>query len=152
MRRRHAAIAAGAMGAATVAATAGIACAAPAQAAPGLQNVGMNCTSLNPNILDVPHFAGVTVYPNTAPGKFSISGDSKSIFPYTSDTRVTVTELATNRSQTVTRQWQHGFSDGTGYTINDLRGKGRVKITIATVNHGLIPNLPAPVCIGYATV
>ncbi|MGC4961039.1 hypothetical protein [Gordonia sp. DT101] len=136
---------------ASVLATIGVA--GPAQAAPRTQNIGMNCWSLNPNIVDVPFFAGVTVRTDTGrPGDFSIWADSKSLFPYTTDTTVTVTELSTGRAQSHQRHWQHGLGDLPGYWIDGLHGSGPIRVTIRSVGHGLIPSLPAPVCSGTATV
>ncbi|AZG47338.1 hypothetical protein [Gordonia insulae] len=136
---------------ATLATTIGAA--GPADAAFRTQNIGMNCWSLNPNIADVPFYAGVSVRTDTTrPGLFSIWADSKSLFPYTTDSTVTVTSLATNRSQTFHRRWQHGLADLPGYRIDDLRGSGPIRVTVRSVSHGLIPTLPAPVCSGTATV
>ncbi|WP_026918038.1 hypothetical protein [Gordonia shandongensis] len=115
--------------------------------------VGMNCYGLNPNIVDIPYYGGVTVWTDSPwPGQFTIIGDSKSLFPYTTDTTVTVKELATGKTTTAHRRWGHGLGDASGYSISGLRGHGRVRITVRAVNHGLIPNLPAPVCRGVATV
>ncbi|WP_018177907.1 hypothetical protein [Jongsikchunia kroppenstedtii] len=125
----------------------------PAQAESRSEYIAMQCYGLNPNILDIPFYGGATVTTDSPwPGQFSIGSDSKSLFPYTTDTTVTVTELATNRTQTFQRHWTHGLGDDSGYQITGLTGHGQIRVTITATNHGLIPDLPGPTCSGVATV
>ncbi|MFW0793464.1 hypothetical protein AAFP30_06605 [Gordonia sp. CPCC 205515] len=150
MRRRITLTTAAALGT-TLAAT--VALAPPADAVLRTQTVGMNCWSISPNIVDLPFNNGVSVRTDTnRPGLFSLWSYSKAVFPSTVDTTITVTSLTTNRSETFHRRWQPSLADLSGYQIDDLRGRGPIRITIRSVGHGLIPALPAPICSGTATV
>lgn len=107
--------------------------------------LGMRCYSLNPNILDFPSFQGVNVQRDAGDNTFWLSGDSKSFFPYASDTRITVTQLPNGPTHTYYRHWTHSIGDNSGYQIYGIPGRGKVKITINAVDHGLL-TLHAPEC------
>lgn len=109
--------------------------------------VGMQCFSLNPNIIDLPSNAGVTVQRRQGENTFTLWGDSKSFFLYTSDTRVVVTQLSNGATHTYYAHSYHTLGDNSGYRIDDIPGRGKVKITINAVNHGLL-TLRAPECSG----
>lgn len=150
MRRRTAVVAASLLGSSVIAGALG---AGHADAAIKQQYVAMNCYSLNPNIVDFPYHGGATATWDTKkPGTFTLHSDSKSFFPYVTNSTITVTNLRTGKSQTVKRTWQHGLGDNSGYRITDLRGSGPTKITLNAVNHGLLPNLPARTCSGVVNL
>lgn len=134
-------VGAGALAAGTIAA--GAAAAAPDQTVYG--QLGMRCYSLNPNILDFPSYQGVNLQRDAGDNTFWLSGDSKSFFPYASDTRITVTQLSNGATHSYYRHWTHSIGDNSGYQIYGIPGRGRVKITINAVDHGLL-TLRAPEC------
>ncbi|MFM9376175.1 hypothetical protein [Gordonia sp. VNK21] len=118
-----------------------------------LHTIGAQCYSMNPNIVDLPAYGGATITTDVArPGRFDVSSDSKSIFPFASDTVVKVTQLASGATKTYHRHWVHQFlADGGGYMINDIPARGKVKVTISGTNRGLL-TLPAATCSGTVTV
>ena len=124
-----------------------------ADAAVRTRYIAQNCYGVNPNLSDVPSYGGATVTTDTTePGKFSINSDSKSFLPYRSDTTIKVTSLTTGKSLVYKRRWQHGLGDNSGYFISDIPAKGPTRITITSVNHGILLSLPGPTCTGTITI
>ncbi|KNA89719.1 hypothetical protein RND64_01880 [Gordonia sp. w5E2] len=109
--------------------------------------VGVRCYSLNPNVFDFPSYAGIHVQRRAGDNTFTMWGDSKSFFRYYSDTRVAVTQLSNGATRTYNTHWVHTIADDSGYRIDDIPGRGKVKITINAVNRGLL-TLRAPECSG----
>lgn len=125
---------------------------AVAQAQVKMQRIGMDCWGLNPNVIDFPFYGGATaIWNSTKPDTFRLSGDSKSFFPYVSDTTVRVTNLSTNTTRSYVRRWQHTIGDNSGYFIDNIPAHGRTRITITTLNRGLL-TIPGPMCSGVITI
>lgn len=124
-----------------------------ADAAVRQRYIAEHCFGTNPNLSDVPSYGGATITTDTTePGKFSIHSDSKSFLPYWSDTTIKVTSLTTGKSRVYKRHWQHGLGDNSGYFVYDIPAKGPTRITITSINRGLLLTLPGPVCTGTLTI
>ncbi|MFW0789535.1 hypothetical protein [Gordonia sp. CPCC 205333] len=127
-------------------------CGASANAYPREETIGLHCYGQNPNILLFPFYGGARVTLNTpVRGQISISSDSKDPIPYTTDTTVRVTDLRTNRTQTYHRRWQHSLSDIGGYRIDGIAARGRTRVSVSAVNHGLFQTLRGPTCTGIVS-
>lgn len=150
MRTRSVAVAAGL---AATAMTATMLAAPAAQAESRSLTVGMHCYGTNPNLLGLPFYGGANITTNAPwPGQITINSDSKDFLPYTTRTTVRVTSLSTNRTRTYHRTWTHSFSDASGYSISSIPARGRIKVTISSVNVGLFQTLRGPTCTGVVRV
>ncbi|MET8797917.1 hypothetical protein ABZV91_15960 [Nocardia sp. NPDC004568] len=141
------------MGVAVAGAVAVVAVAGSASAETRTQYVGNNCWSISPNLVDIPHNGSVTVSTDTArPGWFTLSGDSKSVFGYTTDLHVEWRNLDNGRTGSADVTYRNSLADSNGFWIRDLdSGPGRVQITTSGVTRGLL-TIPVPACTGEVVI
>lgn len=117
------------------------------------QRVAGNCWSISPNIVDVPYNGGATVRTDPArPGIISVTGDSKSIFGYSTDLRIDWRNLDNGRTGTLATTYRNSLADTNGFWFHNVdTGTGRVAFTLSATTRGLL-TLPAPTCTGEALV
>ncbi|MEV6279870.1 hypothetical protein [Nocardia sp. NPDC051832] len=117
------------------------------------QEIGVNCWGLSPNLLDLPYSGKVTIMTHAnEPGLFTVGGGGRSLFGYTTDTRVDWRNLDNGRTGSATVSYPQNMYDTSIYRIyNQDSGPGRVALTITATNRGLL-TLPAPTCTGEAII
>ncbi|WP_157224272.1 hypothetical protein [Nocardia paucivorans] len=136
-----------------VGATTAMAAPARAETMARSQYVAMDCYGVSPNLVDLPYNGGGSVVTRTdAPGLFTFTSNSRSVFGYTTDARIEWRNLDNGRTGVHRVGYRHGLKETDGYQLYEVNsGPGRVRLTISAVNHGLLA-LPAPVCSGDITV
>ncbi|MFW0789536.1 hypothetical protein [Gordonia sp. CPCC 205333] len=107
-----------------------------------------SCIGLSPNVVDFP-YNPTLLYVDQFRGKTILSVDASSYWGYQSAMRFDLRNLQTGKRLTV-RTDQRVLPPNTGFHkiyISPSRiGKGRVKVTLSTVNRNALWSVPATTC------